>query len=164
MEDREKRTYEFLDKLGIGYKLYHHEAVMTIEDAVEIDKKIGLHISKNLFLSTRHNTEFFLLFMRGHKKFNTGKVSKQIGVPRMTFASNDFMLNYLDILPGSVSPLGLINDKYKNVRFLIDSDVIKEEKVTMHPCVNTATLVMTIKDLTEKVLPACGHDVTVVEV
>lgn len=164
MEDREKRTYEFLDKLGIGYELYRHKAVMTIEDASEIDKKIGLHISKNLFLSTRHSTEFFLLFMQGNKKFNTGKVSKQIGVPRMTFASNDFMLEYLDILPGSVSPLGLMNDKENHVKFLIDSDIIKEEKVAMHPCVNTATLVMALSDLADKVLPACGHSVTVVEV
>lgn len=101
MEEREKRTYEFLDNLGVPYEKYEHEAIMTIEAAEELDKKMGLEICKNLFLSTRHSTEFYLLLMVGSKKFNTGKVSKQINVPRMTFAGDDYMLEYLDIRPGN---------------------------------------------------------------
>ena len=137
---------------------------MTIAAAEELDKKIGLEICKNLFLSTRHSTEFYLLVMVGSKKFNTGKVSKQIGVPRMTFADDEHMLEFLDIKPGSVSPLGLINDKNNNVKLLIDSDVVNMEKIAVHPCVNTATIVLKTKDLLEKVIPACGHDFTVVTV
>ena len=137
---------------------------MTIAAAEELDKKIGLEICKNLFLSTRHSTEFYLLVMVGSKKFNTGKVSKQIGVPRMTFADDEHMLEFLDIKPGSVSPLGLINDKNNNVKLLIDSDVVNMEKIAVHPCVNTATVVLKTKDLLEKIIPACGHDFTVVTV
>lgn len=164
MEEREKRTYEFLDNLGVPYEKYEHEAIMTIEAAKELDKKMGLEICKNLFLSTRHSTEFYLLLMVGSKKFNTGKVSKQINVPRMTFAGDDYMLEYLDIRPGSVSPLGLMNDKGNNVNLLIDEDVLNMEKIAVHPCVNTATLVINTKDLIEKILPACGHSYTKVTV
>ena len=164
MEERENRTYEFLDNLGVPYEKYEHEAIMTIEAAEELDKKMGLEICKNLFLSTRHSTEFYLLLMVGSKKFNTGKVSKQINVPRMTFAGDDYMLEYLDIRPGSVSPLGLMNDKGNNVNLLIDEDVLNMEKIAVHPCVNTATLVINTKDLIEKILPACGHSYTKVTV
>ena len=164
MEEREKRTYEFLDNLGVPYEKYEHEPIMTIEAAEELDKKTGLEICKNLFLSTRHSTEFYLLLMMGSKKFNTGKVSKQINVPRMTFAGDDYMLEYLDIRPGSVSPLGLMNDKGNNVNLLIDEDVLNMEKIAVHPCVNTATLVINTKDLIEKILPACGHSYTKVTV
>ncbi|MEA4971618.1 Prolyl-tRNA editing protein ProX [bioreactor metagenome] len=158
MEEREKMTYEFLDKLGIKYEKYEHEPVMTIADAQELDKKIGFEICKNLFLSSRHSTEFYLLVMVGSKKFNTGRMSKQIGVPRMTFADDTHMLEYLNIKPGSVSPLGLVNDKGNNVKLLFDYDVLNMEKIAVHPCVNTATLIINTKDFVEKILPACGHD------
>ena len=158
MEEREKGTCEFLDRLGVRYEKYEHEPLMTIDDAQELDQKLGFEICKNLFLSTRHGTEFYLLVMVGSKKFNTGKVSKQVGVPRMTFAGNGPMLEYLNIKPGSVSPLGLIYDKGNNVTLLLDSEVMKMEKIAVHPCVNTATLVIDTKDFIERIVPACGHN------
>lgn len=164
MEMREKRAYEALDTLGIDYDVYQHEPVMTIEAAKELDEKTGVPICKNLFLSTRHGTEFYLLFMEGKKKFNTGKVSKQLGVPRLTFASDDKLLEFLNIYPGSVTPLGLLNDKENKVKFLIDQDVLHYDKVAIHPCVNTATVILQKKDLIEKLLPACGHAIKAVEV
>ncbi len=164
MQDREKRTYEFLDRLGISYEKYDHEAVMTIAEAGELEKRIGIEICKNLFLRARHSTGFYLLVMPGNKKLNTGRVSKQIGVPRMTFADNEHMLECLDICPGSVSPLGLMNDRDGRVRLLIDTDVLKMKKIAVHPCVNTATVIITVEDLTEKFLPACGHGFTEVTV
>ena len=157
MENVEKNTYDYLNQLGISYERYDHEPVYTIAQAAEIDKKIGFPISKNLFLSSRHQTEFYLLFMDGSKKFNTGRVSKQLGVPRMTFAGDEHMMEFLHILPGAVSPLGLLYDKNIRVKFLIDKDILCQEKVSMHPCVNTATVVMKTNDLLEVILPACGH-------
>lgn len=157
MEKVQKDTYECLDKLGIVYECYEHEAVYTIAQAAEIDEKVGFPISKNLFLSSRHQTEFFLLFMDGSKKFNTGRVSKQLGVPRMTFAGDEEMLAFLNIRPGAVSPLGLLFDTEKRVKFLIDKDILAQEKVSMHPCVNTATVVIKTTDLLDVILPSCGH-------
>lgn len=158
MQDREKRVYELLDRLGVKYDKYEHEPIMTIAAAEEIDKKIGFEMCKNLFLSTKHGTEFYLLVMVGSKKFNTGRVSKQVQVPRMTFAGDEKMLEYLDIYPGSVSPLGLMNDKNNMVNLLIDSDVLKMEKIAVHPCVNTATVVIDVKDLIEIILPEISHN------
>ena len=160
---KEQLVYDVLNGLEIEYKLFRHEAVFTVEAAADLDRRIGVKICKNLFLSSRHNTEFFLLTMPGDKKFNTGKVSKYLGVPRMTFAYASNMEEFLNVTPGSVTPLGLINDKYGKVRFLIDREDLEMEKISVHPCVNTATVLINTKVLLEKVLPHCGHDYTVVE-
>ncbi len=161
---QENDIYRIFDELEIEYKVLHHEALFTIDAAKDIDEKLGVSICKNLFLSTRHSTEFYLLFMVGSKKFNTGKVSKQIGVPRMTFASDENMEAFLGVKPGSVTPLGLLNDKENKVNFIIDSDVLNEEYVSMHPLVNTATVVIKTKDLIEKIMPYANHLVRKVEV
>jgi len=161
---KEEKIYDVLKKLGIEYELFEHEAVYTVEAAEEIDKKIGVKICKNLFLSTKKETEFYLLTMTGDKKFNTGKVSKQVGVPRMTFADAGHMEEFLDITPGSVSPLGLINDKEIKVKFLIDKDVLDMEKISVHPCINTVTILIKTEDLINKILPFCSHDYMSVEV
>lgn len=153
----EKDIYEIFEKLGVEYKVVHHEALYTIDAAKEIDEMLGVEICKNLFLSTKHGSEFYLLFMVGSKKFNTGRVSKQVGVPRMTFASDENMEAFLGVKPGSVIPLGLLNDKENKVNFIIDKDVVGEEYVSMHPLVNTATVLIKTKDLLEKVLPFSNH-------
>ena len=160
---REEDIYRIFDELDIEYKVIHHEALFTIEAAKDIDKKLGVEICKNLFLSTKHGTEFYLLFMKGNKKFNTGKVSKQVGVPRMTFASDENMEAFLGVKPGSVTPLGLLNDKDNKVNFLIDSQVVNEEYVSMHPLINTATVVIKTKDLLEKIIPYANKSVRMVE-
>ena len=160
----EKDVYRIFDELNIEYKVIHHEAVYTIDAAKDIDKQLGVAICKNLFLSSRHGSEFYLLFMEGDKKFNTGKVSKQIGVPRMTFSGGEKMEELLGVHPGSVTPLGLLNDSENKVGFLIDSDVVKSEYVSMHPLVNTATVLIKTDDLLNKVLPYAKHNYTVVEV
>lgn len=164
MENIEQKVYEILQKLNVNYIKYDHEPLYTIEAAKDLDAKMGFAICKNLFLSSRHQTEFFLLFMDGSKKFNTGKVSKQLGVPRMTFAGEEHMWQFLKIHPGAVSPLGLLFDTEKKVQFLIDSDVLSMEKIAMHPCVNTATVALDTKDFIQKVLPASEHSYKVVTV
>ena len=153
----EQKTYELLDNLKIEYEVYQHEPMFTIEAAEEMDKKIGVPICKNLFLSTRHSTEFYLLFMQGHKKFHSGTVSKKLKVPRLTFGKDEYMTQFLKVQPGSVTPLSLFFDTENKVNLLVDSDVFKMEKISVHPCVNTATVVIKTSDFLEKILPACGH-------
>lgn len=162
--DREERTYKLLSDLNIDYKLVRHEAVYTIAAAKDIDERLGLKICKNLFLSSNHGENFYLLFMPVGKRFNTGRVSKQVGGGRMTFGTDEKMLEFLDITPGSVSPMGLMNDKSNRVRFLVDKDVLDQEFTAMHPCVNTATIVLRTKDLLERFLPAVNHDFIAVEI
>ena len=155
---REIRTYDFLDKLGIEYMRTDHVAAGTMEDCKDIDSILGVIICKNLFLCNRQKTKFYLLLMPGDKVFKTKELSAQIGSARLSFAEAEFMLKYLDIEPGAVSVMGLMNDSTHAVRLLIDEDVLKGEYFGCHPCVNTSSLKLRTEDMIGKFLPATGHD------
>lgn len=158
--DKEVRVYDFLDNLGIEYQRIDHEAAMTMEACEEIDRVLGddTTICKNLFLCNRQETNFYLLLMPGNKPFKTKDLSAQIHSARLSFAKPEYMEEYLDITPGSVSVLGLMNDSEKKVQLLIDEDIMKEPYFGCHPCINTSSLKFTTEDLTTKIIPALGHD------
>nr|WP_295285022.1 prolyl-tRNA synthetase associated domain-containing protein [uncultured Blautia sp.] len=158
--DKEVRVYDFLDNLGIEYQRIDHEAAMTMEACEEIDRVLGddTTICKNLFLCNRQETNFYLLLMPGNKPFKTKDLSAQIHSARLSFAKPEYMEEYLDITPGSVSILGLMNDSEKKVQLLIDEDIMKEPYFGCHPCINTSSLKFTTEDLTTKIIPALGHD------
>lgn len=158
--DKEIRVYDLLDKLGITYQRVDHEATMTMEACEEVDRILGDNttICKNLFLCNRQETNFYLLLMPGDKPFKTKDLSAQIHSARLSFAKPEYMEKYLDITPGSVSVLGLMNDSEKKVQLLIDEDVMKEPYFGCHPCINTSSLKFTTEDLTKKIIPALGHD------
>ena len=157
--DKEIRVYDFLDKLGIQYQRIDHEAAMTMEACEEIDRALGDNttICKNLFLCNRQETDFYLLLMPGDKPFKTKDLSAQIHSSRLSFAKPEYMEKYLDITPGSVSILGLMNDSEKKVQLLIDEDVMKEPYFGCHPCINTSSLKFTTEDLMQKIIPALEH-------
>ena len=158
--DKEIRVYDFLDKLGIQYQRINHEAAMTMEACEEIDRALGDNttICKNLFLCNRQETDFYLLLMPGDKPFKTKDLSAQIHSARLSFAKPEYMEKYLDITPGSVSVLGLMNDSEKKVQLLIDEDVMKEPYFGCHPCINTSSLKFTTEDLMQKIIPALEHE------
>ena len=155
---REVRTYDFLDELGIEYYRTDHERADNMEACNEIDAILGVLICKNLFLCNRQKTDFYLLMMPGDKKFKTKELSSQIGSSRLSFASPEDMLKYLDIEPGAVSIMGLMNDKEHMVNLLIDEDVLAGDELGCHPCVCTSSLKMKTADVLEKFLPATGHE------
>ena len=158
--DKEIRVYDFLDKLGIQYQRIDHEAAMTMEACEEIDRALGDNttICKNLFLCNRQETDFYLLLMPGDKPFKTKDLSAQIHSARLSFAKPEYMEKYLDITPGSVSVLGLMNDSEKKVQLLIDEDVMKEPYFGCHPCINTSSLKFTTEDLMQRIIPALEHE------
>ena len=154
---KEQRVYAFLDSLGIEYKRVDHEPAMTMEACEAIDKALGAAMCKNLFLSNRQETAFYLLLIPGDKPFKTKDLSAQLGVARLSFGKAEYMEEYLDITPGSLTVLGLMNDKENNVQLLIDEDILSAELIGCHPCVNTSSLSMTVKDMREKIIPALKH-------
>lgn len=158
--DKEIRVYDFLAKLGIDYQRVDHEAAMTMEACEEIDRTLGddTTICKNLFLCNRQETNFYLLLMPGDKPFKTKDLSAQIHSARLSFAKPEYMEKYLDITPGSVSIMGLMNDSENKVQLLIDEDIMKEPYFGCHPCINTSSLKFATEDLTGKIIPALGHD------
>lgn len=154
---REIRTYDFLDDLGIEYIRTDHGPADNMEACNEIDAVLEVLICKNLFLCNRQKTSFYLLMMPGDKKFKTKELSQQINSARLSFAGAEDMLKYLDIEPGAVSIMGLMNDKEKQVKLLIDEDILKGEYIGCHPCVCTSSLKIKTEDIVKKFLPAVGH-------
>ncbi len=159
---REMRVYDILDSLGIEYQRVEHDPAMTMEDCEAVDVALGTLMCKNLFLCNRQKTAFYLLLMPGDKKFKTKELSSQINSARLSFAEAEDMLKYLDIEPGAVSVMGLMNDKDHSVRLLVDEDVKAGMYIGCHPCVNTSSLKIKTADIFEKFLPAVGHEAEIV--
>lgn len=154
---REQRARDLLDSLGVPYESTDHEAIATIGDCTEIEKLLGIEICKNLFLTNSKKDAYYLLMLPGNKQLVTRELAKQIGSTRLSFAGADKMLEYLDITPGSVSILGLMNDTGANVRLLIDRDLLENEYLGCHPCVNTSSLKLKTDDIINIILPAIKH-------
>ena len=161
---KEVRVYDLLDSLGVRYQRIDHEPAMTMEACAEIDRVLDATICKNLLLCNRQCTNFYLLMLPGEKSFKTSVFSKQIGSSRLSFADPKYMEEFLDITPGSVSVMGLMNDKDHHVELMMDEDILKGEYIGFHPCINTSSLRLKTADLMEKVIPAMGHEPKIVAI
>lgn len=146
-EKKELAVYELLDKLNISYKRIDHPPAASIEDLKKVDRILNVEMCKNLFLCNAKKTEFHLLMMRGEKKFATSSFSKSICSTRLSFAPAEYMEKYLNITPGAVSVLGLMNDKDKKVKLHIDKDLLKDEFLGCHPCVNTSSIKIKMSEM-----------------
>ena len=162
--EREARAYRFLDDLGIDYMRTDHpdQPATTMEVCAEVDAVLGVRICKNLFLCNRQKTAFYLLIMPGDKPFKTKYLSKQMGISRLSFADEEAMASLLDVRPGSVSVLALMNDADRRVKLVIDEDVLDEELFGCHPCENTSSIRFATADLRDRILPALGYTPVIV--
>ena len=156
-EDKEIRTYNLLEQLGISFQRVDHDPAMNMEACEELDKVMGVTHCKNLFLRNTQKTKFYLLLLPHDKKFRTAVLSKQIGSARLSFAEEEFMIRFLDIKPGAVSIMGLMNDKEHQVTPLIDEAVLEDEYIGCHPCVNTSSVKIRTSDILDKFLKYTGH-------
>ncbi len=162
--ERELMVYELLERLHIPYERIDHIQADTMEACQAVEEALqGAVICKNLFLCNRQRTAFYLLMMPGDKAFKTKELSAQIGSSRLSFGEAVYMERYLHISPGSVSVMGLMNDREQKVQLLIDRDILQEEYLGCHPCMNTSSLRLRMKDLLETFLPAVGHEPLYVE-
>ena len=161
--EKEQRCYALLDELQIPYARVDHEHADTIEACEAVEQVLGEKICKNLFLCNRQKTQFYLLMLEGEKVFKTKDLSKQLGVARLSFADPADMEKYLDITPGSVSVLGLMNDHDHRVRLLIDRDLLDDTYLCCHPCINTSTLKLRMTDAVDVLIPALAHAPTYVD-
>ena len=162
--DKEERVYDLLDQLNIDYQRVDHEEANTMEICLEIEKTLKSTICKNLFLVNSNKSQYYLLMLKENKKFKTKMISKQINSSRLSFGSDEKMLEYLDITPGSVSLLGLMNDHDFKVQLLMDKDLLQDEYLGCHPCINTSSLRIKMKDVFEKIIPSLHHEPIFVEV
>lgn len=155
--EKELRVYDLLDSLEIPYTRIDHDATNTIEDCTEVEKMFNINICKNLFLCDSSKQNFYLLMMPGEKKFVTKDLKVQLNSSRLSFADESYMEEFLNITPGSVSVLGLMNDINNMVQLVIDEDILKEDYIGCHPCVNTSSLKIKQTDLIHIFLPAIKH-------
>ena len=157
--EKEIRTYDLLDSLGIAYERVDHEEANTMEACAAVDEVLApAVICKNLFLCNTQKTRFYLLMIKNDKKFKTKEISKQINSARLSFAPPEYMEKYLDITPGSASVMGLMNDKENQVTLLVDEDVLSAEYFGCHPCINTSSLRLKVSDVFGTFLKAVKHD------
>ncbi|MBQ3089694.1 MAG: prolyl-tRNA synthetase associated domain-containing protein [Oscillospiraceae bacterium] len=161
--EKEIRCYDLLDSLAISYQRIDHAETMTMEACAAVDQALEATICKNLFLCNRQKTRFYLLMLPGDKVFQTKELSRQIGSSRLSFAGEEPMLRYLDITPGSLSVLGLMNDRDHQVQLVIDRPVLEGEYIGCHPCINTSSLRFPTRDLLEKLIPALNHRPLIVD-
>ena len=156
----ETAVYDFLDSTGVAYTTLCHPAAFTMEECEAVRQAIGAPVFKNLFLTNKQQTLYFLLMIPADKPFKTKYLSSLLGCARLSFASPEAMSEMLHIVPGAVSPLGLIHDKECRVQLIVDKDLSATERYACHPCVNTASVALSLRDLLEKVVPATGHSFT----
>ena len=163
--EKEIRCYDLLDRIGVEYwRTDHPDAeAYTMEACREIDAVLGAVVCKNLFLTNRQHTEFYLLMMPGDKPFKTKELTSQLGCSRLSFASGEEMVEMLGCSPGSSSIMGLMNDKDNRVRLVVDEDVLKDEFLGCHPCINTSSLKLHTEDAFGVLLKTVHHDMTVVK-
>lgn len=162
--ENEIQTYDLLEKLNISFERAFHESAKTIADCGEIEAVLGGSICKNLFLTNSQKNRFFLLLMPGDKPFKTAVVSQILGTTRLSFGPAELMTEYLGLLPGSVSVMGLQFDTQQKVELLIDQEIADAPVVRCHPCKNTAMLNIKTSDLFEKFLPAVSHEPKIIEI
>ena len=161
--EKEISTYDFLDRLGIPYDRVDHQPAETMEVCKGINEVLDMKICKNLFLCNRQKTNYYLLMIPGDKVFKTKELSHQIGSARLSFGTPEAMEEMLDVTPGSATIMGLMNDTEKKVRLLIDREVLEEEYMGCHPCVNTASLRLRTSDVLYKFLPYVKHEYRAVQ-
>ena len=141
-----KEITELLDSKGIAYEIREHQAVYTVEEAAALNLPYPEAAAKNLFLRDDKKKNFYLLAARDDASVNLKELRKKIGSRPLSFASPQLLDEILGLIPGSVTPLGILNDEERRVEVLLDS-AFEEKRIAMHPNENTATLWMQEEDL-----------------
>ena len=151
-----------LDALGIAYRNHGHAAVFTVEEAKALRGELtGGHI-KNLFLRNKKE-EMWLVVAEEDKRIDLKALGERLGAGKLSFGSADRLLRYLGVLPGAVTPFGIINDKDRKVSVVLDRDLMGFNPVNAHPLVNNMTTALSPQDLV-KFLEAEGHKPAVLDI
>lgn len=155
-QERDERLYALLSSLGISYEEAEHRPVYTIEESAALDKHLEGVTCKNLFLRDKKKRRYILLTARAERELDLKAIAKEHGLPRLSFASEDELREILGLLRGSVTPMGLLNDKAGKVTFLLDR-TLKGERLVVHPNTNTRSLSLECSDLL-RLTAAAGHE------
>ncbi len=149
--------YEFLNNHHIPFQKYDHPAVFTADEAKTKAGHVPGQQTKNLFLCDDKKRRFYLVTIPDEKRADLKHLGEFLGEKSLRFAPAGNMFEVLGLTPGSVSPLGLINDSEHLVTYAIDEDLLSLDKIYVHPNINTATLAIGMEDF-KKILEITGHN------
>jgi Ala-tRNA(Pro) deacylase len=152
-----------LSELGIPFTRHEHPPVATVEEASAHWAGIDATHCKNLFLRNQKGTRHYLVVLTAAKKADLKAVAEQIGDGKLSFALPERLMTHLGVTPGSVSPFGLINDKERAVRVVLDRDFQTVARLAFHPNINTLTFTIAAADF-KKFLDACGNAIQYVTI
>jgi len=142
----QKELYDLLDSLSIEFEYHEHPPVATIEDAELLWEDIDSGKCKNIFFRNHKGNRHYLVILEHLRLLDIHDLEKRLRQGKLTFASDQRLMKYLGLTPGSVSPFGLINDSEKHVHLFIDEKLKESDRLAFHPNINTATLVISLSD------------------
>lgn len=151
-------VFSYLDGAGIKYEYIEHEPVTDMASCVPNADRLGAPMPRNIFLTPRNRSMYLLAIVPPFASFRTSLVSKQLGCSRLSFAPADILDEYLHTQPGAVSPMGLIFDTERRVRFAMDRALMDEKRLAFHPCADTMTLALE-RDAFLDFIRKTGHEI-----
>jgi len=157
-----KQLFNFLDSLNIEYKVFDHPPVYTVDEAAHLANHVPGAACKNLFLKDSKK-RLWLIVACADTKIELKKLSKELAAPELRFASPELLIAHLGVLPGSVTPFGLINNNAHDITIVFDSNLQKHTFVGFHPLENNATVVLHPNDLL-KFIEAHGNPIVFVNI
>ncbi len=155
--------YDFIKNKYIWYEITEHKAVFNMEELSEIEVPYPEYDAKNLFIRDDKKRNYYLITVRGNKRVNLKEFRNKNETRPLSFASEQDLMDIMNLIPGSVSPFGLLNDKELKVKFYLDKDFLNDKKIIgVHPNDNTATVWLKVEDLVE-IIKENGNKVEFVE-
>lgn len=157
-------AYKVLKELNIEFERVDNSCAITMEDCIEIDKKLNMKTVKTLFLNNRQETMFYMFITPGDKKFECKNFGKALNISRVSFAKEETVFDMLGTKIGATTIFSILNDKSLKVNLVIDSDVLKEEYYGCSDGTRTSYMKIKMKDLVDKLIPYSKHEMIVINI
>ena len=159
----QEKTYQVLEKLDVKYERVETDEAITMEDCIEINKKLDMKMVKTLFLCNRQKTDFYLFIMNGDKRFDSKKFSSLLDISRVSFAPSEIMFNMLGTKIGAATVFSLLIDKENKVKIVFDKEVLNEEYYGCSDGTTTGYMKIKTKDIINKILPYSKHKKIIID-
>ena len=158
-----QEVYDFIKSKNIWYEITEHKAVFNMDELSEIEIPYPEYNAKNLFVRNDKKRNYYLITVKGNKRVDLKEFRNNNGTRPLSFASEQDLMGIMNLIAGSVTPLGLLNDKDLKVTFYLDKDFLKDKQIIgVHPNENTATLWLKVTDLID-IIKEHGNQVNIVK-
>lgn len=159
-----QQIYDFLNEQGIKYEAVEHKAVYNMAQMSEVTLPHPEADAKNLFVRDDKKRSYYLITVKGNKRVDLNSFRQKYGTRRLSFASDSDLADCLGLIPGAVTPLGLLNDAECKVQFFIDEEFLQPSAlIGVHPNDNTASVFLKAEDLL-KIIAAHGTKIQAVTI